>query len=154
MAESLGCARRLTDPARLCYNKRVLGFSAGVMMNSGNKQFESAVQEDSDVSILMCKPSDTMALSRSLNRAGYPTYCPTKTVKVRKHRRSKAKVEVSVPILAGYVFICADDDPLQRFRGSIKYLVFGNMFATIKAGELVAFDKRVNQRCADSKPST
>ena len=153
MAESLGCARRLTDPARLCYNKRGLGFSAGVMMNSGNKQFESVVQEDSDVSIFRCKPSDTMVLSRLLNRAGYPTYCPTKTIKVRKHRRSKAKVEVSVPILAGYVFICADD-PLQRFRGSIKYLVFGNMFATIKAGELVAFDKRVNQRCADSKPST
>ena len=122
-------------------------------MNSGNKQFESVVQEDSDVSIFRCKPSDTMALSQRLNRAGYPTYCPTKTIKVRKHRRSKAKVEVSVPILAGYLFICADD-PLQRFRGSIKYLVFGNMFATIKAGELVAFDKRVNQNCADSKPST
>ena len=122
-------------------------------MNSGNKQFESVVQEDSDVSIFRCKPSDTMALSQLLNSAGYPTYCPTKTVKVRKHRRSKAKVEVSVPILAGYIFTCADD-PLQRFRGSIKYLVFGNMFATIKAGELVAFNKRVNQCCADSKPST
>ena len=122
-------------------------------MNSGNKQFESVVQEDSDVSIFRCKPSDTMALSQLLNRAGYPTYCPTKTVKVRKHRRSKAKVEVSVPVLAGYIFTCADD-PLQRFRGSINHLVFGNTFATINAGELVAFDKRVNQRCADSKPST
>ena len=118
-----------------------------------NKQFESVVQEDSDVSIFRCKPSDTIALSQLLSRAGYPTHCPTKTVKVRKHRRSKAKVEVSVPILAGYIFTCADD-PLQRFRGSIKYLVFGNMFATIKAGELVAFNERVNQSCADSKPNT
>lgn len=103
-----------------------------------NKRFLEHADEDGEVPIYSCNPIETVKIAALLARAGYKVYCPYFMARVRKNRRSKAKIDAAVLYFSGYIFV-AGRSPKDLFPDRVTRLRFGDMFGSIDVEQLVAF---------------
>ena len=104
-----------------------------------NQEFLRTVTAgDEEVPIYACNPAATAETANLLAKAGYKVYCPYFTGRIRKNRRSKAKVNAPILYFSGYIFV-AGNSPKDQCPDRVTRLRFGEMFGSISVEELIAF---------------
>lgn len=102
------------------------------------EEFGEGVDEDSEIPIYVCNPLNTAETAALLARAGYKVYCPYFMARVRKNRRSKAKIDAALLYFSGYIFV-AGKSPKDMFPDRVARLRFGEMFGSIDVKQLTTF---------------
>lgn len=113
-----------------------------------NAMFIDTAPKNLNLAVFTCSPSDTMAISIMLSKAGYWNYCPFHIKRVRVSRHAKTTVPIVSLPLSGYVFVAPvyEQAVMNMFRGTVRRLLFADTPASVSLLQLLELDDQIKLR--------